>query len=357
MRVGVFGCGAIGGVIVGYVTRAGRDVVAVDPWYLNVEQIRLNGLELQALDETFTCQPRAFHLEEMDEIGQIDLAIIATKAYDTLWVSRLVEPYLASNGTALSAQNGMNEQTLVDVFGAERTIGCVVPYSAGMFEPAVVRRMSTTEWGSLIVGELDGPVSDRVRSILDVLEPVAGMNSSDTIQAALWGKMTLNTMGNFLAGLTGFTTRLLWTDNVALDVQVALAHELAMLARHAGVVPDPVLTTVSHDLFAGATEIGDPDWNETKRRLSAVGETRVGAKENVPSLLQDIQKGRRTEVSHLNGWVVRACEAAGLEAPVNAAVTELGRKREIGILGSGPANLEPLRALVEQFYGQSRGNG
>lgn len=354
MRVGVFGCGAIGGVITGYLARAGRDVVAADPWFLHVERIRRDGLELRALEETFRSRPEVAHLEELEQIGRVDVAVIATKAYDTRWIARLVEPLLAPDGVALSAQNGMNEATLVEVFGAERTIGCVVPYSAGMFEPGVVTRMSSAEWGSLILGELDGPVSDRVRGLLELLEPVAGMSASDEIRAALWGKMTLNVMGNVLAGLTGYTTRLLWTDDAALDVQVALAHELALLAEREGVVPDPVLKTVDHELLLGARALGDADWEEVKRRMAAVGETRVGAKENVPSLLQDIQKGRRTEVSFLNGWVVGEAAAAGLEAPVNAAVAEAGRDRETGVLGSDPANLEPLHALVRRVHGADR---
>jgi 2-dehydropantoate 2-reductase len=354
MRIGVFGCGAIGGVIAGYLARAGRDIVAVDPWFVNVERIRRDGLQVKAIEETFTSRPRVLHLEEFAEAGTVDVAIVATKAYDTAWMARLVEPLLARDGTALSAQNGMNEQTLVEVFGPERVIGCVVPYSAGMFEPACVERTSSEEWGSLILGELGGPVSDRVRAIVEALEPVTGMATSETIREALWGKMTLNVMGNVLAGLSGYTTRLLWTDDAALDVQIALAHEIAMLARHEGVVPDPVLKTVDHELLAEAEAIGDPNWEEAKARVAAVGETRVGAKENVPSLLQDIQKGRRTEVSHLNGWVARKCEAAGLQAPVNAAVADAGRAREMGDLGSDPANLTPLRELVEQLHGGAR---
>lgn len=354
MKVGVFGCGAIGGVITGYLARAGRDVVAVDPWFLHVERIRRSGLELRALEETFTSRPAILHLEEIEQVGCVDVAVIATKAYDTRWMSRLIEPLLARDGIVLSAQNGMNEATLIDVFGADRTIGCVVPYSAGMFEPGVVTRMSSAEWGSLILGELDGPVSDRVHALVEELEPVAGMASSNTIREALWGKLTLNVMGNVLAGLTGYTTRVLWTDDAALDVQVALAHEVALLAEREGVVPHPVLETVAHELLIGARAIGDSSWEEAKRRMAAVGETRVGARENVPSLLQDIQKGRRTEVSVLNGWVVREAEAAGLQAPVNAAMAEAGRERETGRLDSDAGNVEPLHALVRRVHGEDR---
>jgi 2-dehydropantoate 2-reductase len=213
-----------------------------------------------------------------------------------------------------------------------------------------VRRTSSHEWGSLILGELGAPVSDRVRTVAAELEPIIGLNTTDDVVPALWGKMTLNVMGNVIAGLTGYTTRTLWTDSTALDVQVALAHELAQVAAHAGVVPDPVLKTIDHELLMGASRLGSPEWEAVKERMTAVGVTRSGEHENVPSLGQDIRKGRRTEVDYLNGWVVRRAAAAGLEAPVNAAVLQAGRLREIGALDSDPANIAPLHELVEQRH-------
>jgi 2-dehydropantoate 2-reductase len=351
MRIGIFGCGAIGGVIAGYLARAERDVVAVDPWFRHVEQIRRNGLNVKTIEEAFTAHPRMLHLDELDEVGTVDLAIVSTKAYDTRWMARLAERHLAADGTVLSAQNGMNEATLVEVFGAERTIGCVVPYGAEMWEPGSVRRTSSHEWGSLILGELDGPATERVHAVAAALEPVEGISVTDAIVPALWGKMTLNVMGNVVAGLTGYTTLTLWTDSVALDVQVALAHELAKVAANAGVVPDPVLKTTDHELLLAASETGSPAWEKVKENMTAVGLTRAGDHENVPSLGQDIRKGRRTEVDYLNGWVVRQAQAAGLTAPVNAAVVEAGRDRELGVLDTDPENIAPLHRLVEQLHG------
>jgi 2-dehydropantoate 2-reductase len=348
----VFGCGAIGGVIAGHLARGACDVVAIDPWFQNVERIKRQGLVVQTLEETFTAELEALTLDELDRLGTIDLAVFACKAYDTNWLARLALPYLSAEGTVFSAQNGMNEPVLADVFGIERAIGCVVPMSAAMWEPGCPMKTSTPEWGSLVLGELTGPVTDRVRRVAAALEPVGGVDVTDDAHGALWGKMTLNVMGNVLAGLTDYTTKTLWTDPIALDVQVALAHETADLAVAAGVVPHPVLKTIGHDLILSATEIGSDTWEEVKRRMAVVGESRSGEQENVPSLGQDIRKGRRTEVDYLNGWVVRSADESGTRAPVNAAVTRAGRDREVGILESDPANVAPLHDLVVERYGK-----
>jgi 2-dehydropantoate 2-reductase len=355
MRIAVLGCGAIGGVIAGHLARAGREVVGVDPWFDQVERIRRDGLYVQTLEETFVAEFEALHLDELDQLGEVDLAVFATKAYDTNWIVRLAEPYVSSSATVLSAQNGMNEAALVDVFGVARTIGCVVPFSAAMWERGHVHKTSASEWGSLILGEMDNTISDRVRRVAEALSPLSGVSVTDTVQGALWGKMTLNVMGNVLAGLTGYTTRALWTDPAGLDVMVALAHEIALLAESLGVTPDPVLKTIDHDLLLSARTLGSTPWEEVKRRIAAVGRSRLGKSENVPSLGQDIRKGRRTEVGYLNGWVVRHAALAGLPAALNAAVTDAGRQLEIGALSSDPANIEPLHALVTELYGATSG--
>jgi 2-dehydropantoate 2-reductase len=351
VKVGVFGAGAIGGIVAAYLARAEVDVVLVDPWFQHVEAIRDNGLRLESIEETFVAHPRALHLGEIANAGEIDIAIIATKSYDTAWMARLIATCLTEDGTVLSAQNGMNEPTIVSLLGERRTIGCVVPMSAEMREPGSVRRTSSLDWGSLILGDLAGGCGPRVAGTAAALEPVTGVATTDDIAGALWGKMTLNVMGNVLAGLTGYTTRRLWTDSDALDVQVALAREVTLLAHDSGVAAEPVLRTVTQEILLGAETIGDANWLEAKRRMTEVGESRTGKKENVPSLLQDIRKGRRTEVSQLNGWVVDESSRRGRQAPVNAAVAVAGREVELGRLTSEPANVPPLHAVVESVYG------
>jgi 2-dehydropantoate 2-reductase len=351
VKVGVFGAGAIGGIVAAYLARAEADVVLVDPWFQHVETIRESGLRLESIEETFVAHPRALHLGEIASAGKIDIAVVATKSYDTAWMATLVASCLVEDGTVLSAQNGMNEPTIARVLGEERTIGCVVPMSAEMREPGSVRRTSNLDWGSLILGDLAGGAGSRVMQTAAALEPVTGVATTDDIAAALWGKMTLNVMGNVLAGLTGYTTRRLWTDSDALDVQIALAREVTLLAHDSGVTPDPVLRTLTQEILLNAETVGDPSWLEAKRCMTEAGEARTGKKENVPSLLQDIRKGRRTEVSQLNGWVLDESKSRGREAPVNAAVAAAGRDIELAHLTSDPANVPPLHAVVQSVYG------
>ena len=56
MRIGILGVGAIGGVIGGYLARAGRDVTLIDMWPANVERIKADGLKVTAIEGVFTAK-------------------------------------------------------------------------------------------------------------------------------------------------------------------------------------------------------------------------------------------------------------------------------------------------------------
>ena len=65
-----------------------------------------------------------------------------------------------------------------------------------------------------------------------------------------------------------------------------------------------------------------------------------------PSMLQDVMRGRRTEIDHLNGYVVAEGRRLGVPTPFNQAVVDLYRKHGVGRLRPDPRNLEPLLALL-----------
>ena len=62
--------------------------------------------------------------------------------------------------------------------------------------------------------------------------------------------------------------------------------------------------------------------------LNAAGAARTGVHENKPSLLQDMLKGRRTEIDQLNGYVSNRGVALGVATPMNNLVTELLKQVE-----------------------------
>jgi len=65
-----------------------------------------------------------------------------------------------------------------------------------------------------------------------------------------------------------------------------------------------------------------------------------------PSMLQDVMKGRRTEIDYLNGYVSQQGKRLGVPTPVNDAVVAAVRQHGVGTLKPDPKNLEPLVAAL-----------
>ena len=62
-----------------------------------------------------------------------------------------------------------------------------------------------------------------------------------------------------------------------------------------------------------------------------------------PSMGQDMQKGRRTEIEFLNGLVVREGEKLGLACRANAVLTDIVKRVERGELKPDPQHITELR--------------
>ena len=77
-----------------------------------------------------------------------------------------------------------------------------------------------------------------------------------------------------------------------------------------------------------------------EQRIRDAGRTAAGQR---PSMGQDMQKGRRTEIEFLNGLIVREGDKLGLPSRANAVLTDLVKRVERGELTADPKNITELR--------------
>ena len=334
------GCGAIGSITSAYLCRDGADVTAVDGWFRQVQAVRGAGLTVAGPDETFTVQLPILHLDELAGIDPFDIAILAVKSYDTELMTRLVLPRLVPSGFLVSAQNGLNEDVIAGIVGPDRTLGCVVHMNGGLFEAGRVTRYSSPRWATFAVGELDGRDSDRAEMIAGLLSAVGSSEVSANIRGELWAKLCVNTMTNALAAISGLTTPRLWADPEAARLVARLAAETAAVAAAAGVTMEPVRPTGAPSALDPAllsqVSAGDPDAiSKACAVLAIAAAARAGGRENQASMLQDVLKGRRTEIDHLNGRVVSEGRRLGIPTPANAAIVAMAREVESGLHAPG----------------------
>jgi 2-dehydropantoate 2-reductase len=337
-KLAVMGAGAIGSVIGAYLSRAGRDVTLIDMWAAHVDAMAQRGLTVTAPDEEFTVKVKAVHLADVCRLREtFDAVLLAVKSYDTEWAARCIAPQLAAAGVLVSAQNGINEELLAPLLGHTRVVGCVVTLGAGLYEPSHVTRTSAASRPSLVLGELHGLVTARLRELVSVLSPVGPTRATANLWGERWAKLIVNSMANPIAGITGLGSAELRANAEAFPILVRIACEALTVAEALGVQVEPVGGIPGQAYLDAGRGVG---LQELRDKLIEGGRSLGTGR---PSLAQDVTKGRRTEVDYLNGYVALKGREVGVSAPMNEAVVQLVKRVEAGAVPPAPANLALLR--------------
>ncbi len=340
-RIGIIGAGAIGCVVGGLLSRAGRDVTLVDQWPEHVETMRAKGLRLSGTCGDHVVPVKALHLHEAQSIERpFDAVFVAVKSYDTEWATALGVAYLVRpDGVVVDFQNGINDERVAAVAGRERTLGCVITIGAGMYEPGHAMRTDSGALGFKI-GELDGRDTPRARELAELMTAVAGAKVTTNLFGERWSKLALNCMANPVAGLSGLGTAEVRTEPGPRRIAVFLGAEVIRVGRAAGHEVEPIFHITAQRFVDAAEGRG---LAEVEADISRDATSRAGGR---PSLLQDVMRRRRTEIDHLNGYVVAQGRRLGVPTPLNARVVELFHRHPVGALTPDPKHLEPLLAML-----------
>ena len=334
----ILGTGAIGSTIGGYMSRAGHDITLIDTWADHVDAMSSSGLTVSADKEEFTTQVRAVHLGDVNALNQqFDVIILAVKSYDTIWATHFALNYLAPNGFIVSAQNGVNDDIIGAIAGFGRIVGCIVTIGAGIYEPAKVQHTSASDRLAFTIGEPHGIVTNRAKQIAEALTTVGPTKTTTNLWGQRWAKLATNCMANPLCALTGLGSAAQRTTSGVVDAGILIAREVVTTAKHIGIQVENI-NNIPADSYEQST---NPEIFEEVKSELAVAAVQLG--EGRPSMLQDVMKGRRTEISFLNGYVDSKAAAMGVETPMCSAITKLVKRVENGELKSDLQNIKLLK--------------
>ena len=341
-RIAVLGSGAIGSVVGGLLTKAGHDVTLVDQWPEHVEAMKKVGLRLSGTCGEHVVPVRALHLHELQSVdAPFDAVFVAVKSYDTEWAAQLAAQYLKTpDGVVVDFQNGINDERVAVIVGRERTLGCVIAISAGMYEGGHAIRTDTGQVG-FYVGELDGRDTPRLQELARVLSHVALTKVTTNLWGQRWSKLAVNCMGNALAGLSGLGSAELRVTPGPRRVSIQLGAEVVRVGRAHGHTIEPLIGGIDAQRVVDAAQ--GRGLSDVEADLAAEAKRRTGGR---PSLLQDVMKRRRTEVDFLNGHVSAEGRKLGIPTPFNDAIVAAVHAHPVGQLTPSIKNLDPLIAML-----------
>lgn len=289
MKCLFLGAGAIGGYFGGKLAAAGADVTfLVRPQ--RAEQLARDGLTLRGPSEAVATRVKTIAASDVKEM--YDCVLLTAKAYDLDSAISAIAPAVGETTRVLPLLNGMRHLDVLDAaFGAERVLGGTCHISTTLNPDGSITRFN--EFAALTQGPRSPSQAEFCRRLHDAMR-VGGFDArlSETIIGAMWDKWVL------LATLAGSTClmRANIGEIVATDAGAGLISsmldESAAIAAAAGYAPNP------QSLAATRTVLTD-----SESTMSA-------------SMRRDIERGARTEASHIIGDLIARGAALGVDAPL-----------------------------------------
>ena len=303
----VVGAGAVGSYYGAVLARAGHRVTLIGR-APHVAAIQQYGLQLHKGGTV-----EAVRLGASTDIGAVreaDLVLFCVKSTDTETVGREIAPHLKADALVMSLQNGVDNAPTLARLVKGTVVPTVVYVATAMPEPGVVKHNGR---GELVIGPLnaaqanDAALQQRLQAAVELFATAdVPVKISPDVMAELWSKLLLNCAYNAISGLAQLPYGVMAAVPDIVELQRAVVREVVAVARADG---------VTLDLDASL---------QAMQRLAATMPSQHS------STAQDMARGKRSEIDHLNGTVARRGAALGVPTPANQALYALVTLVEAG---------------------------
>ena len=298
MRFIVFGAGAVGSVVAARLAEVHE--VSLVGRQDHVDAIRERGLRISGHTQIEQRSLTAVtHADELDDTPP-DTILLTVKSYDTEAAAKALARFSEAS-IFVSLQNGLGNEEVI-ARHATKVLGAVINQGATFLGPGEVFHAGA---GVGELGPFAGTSMEDAESVAAAFE-AAGLpaHAVEDIEARIWAKVVLNTAVNPLTALLNKRTGELLGDPALEDALSIVVEESVAIAAACGVA-------------LNATEILE--------KIRVVAEA---TRDNKSSMLQDLEKGGRTEIDAMNGALVARAREHGVPAPVNTLLTHMVRAAE-----------------------------
>ena len=307
-RVAVVGAGAVGGYFGGMLVRAGAPVVMIGrPTF--VEAVRKNGLFLDTVHFKETVRVEAS--TEVNDARDAEIVLFCVKTTDNAQTAKELARVLAPDALLVSMQNGVDNAEQIRAASGIDAISSVVYVAAAVPEPGRIKHSGR---GDLVIGPRDAR-TEKFAALFG--RAGVGCRITDNIAGELWTKLTWNCALNAVSALGHAKYGQIAANGDARKVVDTAVYEVLAVAKAAGVHPpgfeDPQFA------LAGAFKIA----------------TQMAAA--LSSTAQDMNRGKRTEIDSLNGFISRRGAELGVPTPVNHALYTLVKLAEANLAAPASA--------------------
>ena len=297
--VAVLGAGAVGCYFGGMLARAGHAVTLIGR-PAHVEVFRREGLRFEA--KTFDERVKVLADTEPSGVKGASLVLFCVKSTDTEAAAAQIAPHLAPGAIVVNLQNGVDNTERIQARVPNPVIPAVVYVATEMAGPGHLKHHGR---GDLVIGATDSKVTPAMLAHVKALFEPAGVPVvvSDNVAAELWMKLVVNCAYNAISAIAQLPYgEMVKGAGIPETMRDVIAETLAVAKAKGVVMPADTLERVMK--IAGAMPA------------------------QYSSTAQDLARAKRTEIDHLNGYVMREGESLGVPTPVSRALFALVRLLE-----------------------------
>ena len=322
MKIAIMGAGSVGTIMGGLIAKSGQDVILIDADERNIVALNAHGAGIRGFLELAT-PVKAILPAQME--GLYDLVFLTTKqTFNEVALSQVL-PHLGESSTVCTLQNGIPEESVAAHVGAKRTVGGAVGFGATWLEPGVsmlTSTMTVMEKFAFDIGELDGQLTPRIYMVQKVLSAVGGCTVVPNFMGVRWAKLLMNATFSGMSAALGCTFGDVLNDPDAMQVLAHIADECIKVGRACG---HRLVEMQGIEMEALELKRGEQLKDKMPLYIKVWGpHAKLKA-----SMLQDLEKGRRTEISYINGYVSRKGRERSVPTPYNDFVVDLVSAAEV----------------------------
>jgi 2-dehydropantoate 2-reductase len=302
-KFAVIGAGPVGGIVAAFLSKGGYEVTLCDVVPSLLEPALDPGITVEGSDNFLAAVSRI--TTRVDDLAKDppDVVIVTVKATALPLIASALEGLVGEGRYVVSWQNGIDtERVLSTTLGARSVMRAVVNYGCTLLKPGHIQMAFHQRPHYL--QELDPSSRTAAIGICDVLtECGLDTHHTDQIRNMVWSKAVNNSSMNPICAVTGKTMFDVINDPILFNLVDSLLKEGVAVARANEFIlgPDFYPDTISYIRNAG---------------------------HHKPSMLQDIEAGRRTEIDFINGKIIEYGVRVGMATPFNTTLRSLVKALE-----------------------------
>ncbi len=321
MRVALMGTGSLGTIMGAMTSKNGGDMILIDAYEDHVKALNEKGAQVVGSFFEGVYPVTAITPDQMD--GIYDLVILLCKQTANEVALNQLLPHLGPDSIVCTLQNGVPEDSVAAIVGADRVMGATVGWGATFKGPGVSELTSPVDKMTYELGELDSSIRERTQKVAEFLNFSGVTDVVPNILGIRWTKLLINATMSGMSALTGGTYGDVLDNEKALMCAAHIGKETLDVVKARGIKLEPIQGNNLEILYFS---------NEKERAAKMPIYKLIFNPHRAlkASMLQDLEKGRKTEVDAIVGVVSEWGKKAGVPTPVSDQVVKIIKEIEDG---------------------------